>query len=36
MTTTTERTPRIIADEINIINHRTGRTLLANAIEIGG
>lgn len=31
----TERTPRVIADEINIINHRTGTTLLANAIEIG-
>ncbi|AET68482.1 Protein of unknown function (DUF3102) [Desulfosporosinus orientis DSM 765] len=36
MTPATERTPRIIADEINIINHRTGTTLLTNAIEIGG
>ncbi|EHQ87252.1 DUF3102 domain-containing protein [Desulfosporosinus youngiae] len=36
MTPTAERTPRIIADEINTINHQTGRTLLANAIEIGG
>ncbi|EHQ89836.1 DUF3102 domain-containing protein [Desulfosporosinus youngiae] len=35
MTSMTERTPGIIADEINIINHRTGTTLLANAMEIG-
>ncbi|AET68644.1 Protein of unknown function (DUF3102) [Desulfosporosinus orientis DSM 765] len=36
MTPTAERTPRIIAAEINTLNHQTGRTLLTNAIEIGG
>ncbi|AFQ43947.1 DUF3102 domain-containing protein [Desulfosporosinus meridiei] len=36
MIPTAERTPRIIAAEINTINHQTGRTLLTNAIEIGG
>ncbi|AET68253.1 Protein of unknown function (DUF3102) [Desulfosporosinus orientis DSM 765] len=36
MTPTAERTPRIIAAEINTINYQTGRALLANAIEIGG
>lgn len=31
----TERTPRLIATEINIIKQQTGKILLANAIEVG-
>jgi myosin heavy subunit len=31
----TERTPLVIAAEINMINYQTGRILLTNAVEIG-
>jgi hypothetical protein len=31
----TERTPFVIAAEINMIKHQTGKVVLNNAIEVG-